>query len=146
MKSHLNPSVPVHDRRILVQEGHRVILFPGCTSLKEPPQRVQHCLPPLGQKLQIFSSATPHLRSDTYAGRLQHDLAIVTELIIEYTDARATDEAMGRRREACMRAAAQTETHHRTKRVEHNEPDSKSQIQATHPSDLSYSYNKQMQS
>ena len=28
--------------------------------------------------------------------------------------------------------------------MEHNEPDSKSQIQATHPSDLSYSYNKQM--
>ena len=46
--THLNPSVLVHDRRILVQEGHRIFLFPGCPSLKEPSKRVQHCLPPLG--------------------------------------------------------------------------------------------------
>ena len=58
----------------------------------------------------------------------------------------ATDEAQAHRREACMRAAAQTETHHGAKQAGHNEKDSKSQFQATRRSDLPHSHNKQMQS
>ena len=57
---YLQSGVPIHDRRILVQEGHRVVPFPGCTPLKEPSQRVQHHLPPFEPKLCIFS-LSPHL-------------------------------------------------------------------------------------
>ena len=43
----------------------------------------------------------PGFFADAHDRPFQHDLAIVTELIIEYTDAQATDEAEDRRREAC---------------------------------------------
>ena len=62
--THLNPSVLVHDRRVLVQKGHRVIPFPGCTSLKEPSQCVHHYRLPFEQTLpDVYPSPKPTQRA-----------------------------------------------------------------------------------
>ena len=57
---HLKPGVPVHDRRVLVQEGHRVIPIPGGPPTEDFPQCIQHRLAPFEQKLHTFSTA-PHV-------------------------------------------------------------------------------------
>ena len=44
---HLKPGVPVHDRGILVQEGHRVTSTPGGPPSEDSPQCIQHCILPL---------------------------------------------------------------------------------------------------
>lgn len=57
---YLDPSVPLHDRRILVQEGHRVTSTPEGPPTEDSPQCIQHRLAPFEQKLHIFSPA-PHV-------------------------------------------------------------------------------------
>lgn len=69
---HLQPGVPVHDRRILVQEGHRVIPVAIDLPPEEPFQRVQYCCLPFEQKssdvLSTAQADTKGVRRPTDAG------------------------------------------------------------------------------
>ena len=48
-------------------------------------------------------TAPPRFFADAHDRPFQHDLTVVAELIIEYTDARASDEATAHHRESCTR-------------------------------------------
>ena len=69
---YLKPGVPVHDRRVLVQEGHRVIPIPGGSPAEDSCQCVQHRFSPFEPKLHTISPAphvdTNNVRKATDAG------------------------------------------------------------------------------
>ena len=79
----------------------------GGNLFKTPLRR--HAFKPRRDIDSRLPTTPPRLFADTHNRLFQHDLAVVAELIIEYTDARASDEAEARRREACMRATTQKE-------------------------------------